>query len=190
MSGMRLRTFLFLTLPALFLVETTAHTALAQAFDPANERHAFSSQLVETYGPQLVAVLVILVGAVLGRRALAFRAEGPQQLPRWRLAALPMVGFLAQEHLERILQDGQVGWLTTLEPVVLIGVGLQLPCGLLAVWLVRTLLRAAERLGCTLARRGLYGPRPPERLAASASPSLRLSVLASRHAGRAPPFPA
>src|ERR1051325_10151001 len=98
---MRARTFLFLTLPALFLVETTAHTALTQAFDPANERHALSSPLVASYGPQLVAVLVILAGAVLGRHALAFRAEGRQPLPRWRLAALPMVGFLAQEHLER-----------------------------------------------------------------------------------------
>lgn len=145
---------------------------------------------METCGPQLVAVLVILAGTILGRRALAFRAEGRQPL---RAGGSPRCRWWDSSRRStsaRILQDGQVGWLTTLEPVVLIGVGLQLPCGLLAVWLVRTLLRAAERLGCTLARRGLHGPRPPERLAASASPSLRLSALASRHAGRAPPFPA
>src|ERR1044072_1341204 len=159
---MRARTFLFLTLPALFLVETTAHTALTQAFDPATARHAPSPQSGPSYGPQPVAVRVTLAGAVRGRHALAFRAEGRQPLPRWRLAALPMVGFLAQEHLERIVQYDQVGWLTTLEPVVLIGVGLQLPCGLLAVWLVRTLLRAAERLGCTLTRRGSLGQNQPE----------------------------
>jgi hypothetical protein len=188
---MRARTFWFLTLPALFVAETLAHTLVARALDPANERHALSSRVVEAYGPQLVAVAVLLAGAILGRRVLAsFRAEGPQPLPGWRLAALPVLGFLVQEHLERVLQDDQVGLLTTLEPAVLIGIGLQLPCGLLAVWLVRTLLRAAEQLGCTLAGRSVRGARPPERLGASAPLTLRLSVLASRHAGRAPPFPA
>jgi hypothetical protein len=188
---MRARTFWFLTLPTLFVAETAAHTIVARVFDPANERHALSSQVFETYGPQLVAVVVLLAGAILGRRALAsFRAEAPQRLPGWRLAALPVLGFLVQEHLERLLQDDQVSWLTTLEPTVLIGVGLQVPCGLLALWLVRTLLRAAEQLGVTLARRSVHGAPPPHRLRASAALALRPCVLASRHAGRAPPLAA
>ena len=188
---MRARTFWFLTLPALFVAETAAHTIVARSLDPANERHALSSHVVEAYGPQLVAVAVLLAGAILGRRVLAsFRAEGPQPLPSWRLAALPVVGFLVQEHLERVLQDDQVGWLTTLEPAVLVGVGLQVPCGLLAVWLVRTLLRVAHQLGCTLAGRSVREARPPKQLGASPPPPLRLSVLASSHAGRAPPLAA
>jgi hypothetical protein len=187
---MRARTFWFLTLPALFVAETTGHTLMARTLDPANERHGLTSHVLEAYAPQLVAVTLLLAGAILGRRALAsFRAEGPQPLPGWRLAAIPALGFLAQEHLERVLQDDQVGWLTTLEPAVLIGLGLQLPCGLLAIWLVRTLLRAAEQLGWMLARLSADGARGPVLLGVgefTASP-LRLSVLASRHAGRAPP---
>jgi hypothetical protein len=189
---MRARTFWFLTLPALFVAETTAHTLMARAVDPANERHGLTSRVLDAYAPQLLAISLLLAAAILGRRVLAsFRAEGPQPLPGWRLAAVPAAGFLAQEHVERALQDDQVGWLTTLEPLVLLGVGLQIPLGLFAIWLVRTLLRAAEQLGCTLARRGAGPTGRAARLGASRRvPSPRLSVLASRHAGRAPPLPA
>jgi len=190
---MRARTFWFLTLPALFVAETTAHTLMARALDPANERHGLTSRVLEAYAPQLLAVSLLLAAAILGRRVLAsFRAEGPQPLPGWRLAAIPAVGFLLQEHLERLLQDDQVGWLTTLEPAVLIGLGLQVPFGLFAIWLVRTLLRAAEQLGWTLARRGASLARRAGWVGAGARnvPPPRLSVLASRHAGRAPPLPA
>jgi hypothetical protein len=188
---MRARTFWFLTLPALFVAETTAHTLMARALDPANERHGLTSRVLEAYAPQLLAVSLLLAAAILGRRVLAsFRAEGPQPLPGWRLAAIPAVGFLLQEHLERLLQDDQVGWLTTLEPAVLIGLGLQVPFGLFAIWLVRTLLRAAEQLGWTLARRGASLARRAGWVGAGPRnvPPPRLSVLASRHAGRAPPL--
>src|SRR5690348_14893469 len=83
---MRSRTFWFLTLPTLFVAETTAHTVVARALDPANARHGLTSHLAEAYGPQLVAVAVLLAGALLGRRVIAsFRADGPQPLPDWRL---------------------------------------------------------------------------------------------------------
>ena len=187
-----MRTFWFLTLPTLFVAETTAHTLMARALDPANERHGLTSRVLDAYAPQLLAISLLIAAAILGRRVLAsFRAEGPQPLPSWRLAAVPAAGFLAQEHVERVLQDDQVGWLTTLEPAVLIGVGLQIPLGLFAIWLVRTLLRAAEQLGWTLARSGAGLTGRAARLGASRHvPSPRLSVLASRHAGRAPPLPA
>lgn len=190
---MRSRTFWFLTLPALFVAETAGHTLMARVLDPANERHGLTSRVLEAYAPQLLAISLVLAAAILGRRVLAsFRAEGPHPLPGWRLAAVPAAGFLAQEHVERVLQDDQVGWLTTLEPTVLIGLGLQVPFGLFAIWLVRTLLRAADQLGWTLARRGAALARRAARLGAGARhvPPPRLSVLASRHAGRAPPLSA
>ena len=76
-----------------------------------------------------------------------------------------------------------------LDPAVLVGLALQLPCGVLAVWLVRTLLRAADQLGLTLARRAARPARPAHRvrLRPLAVAPLRLPVLASQQAGRAPP---
>ena len=148
------------------------------------------SNVLEDFALPFVAFAVLLAAAILGRRVLAsFRAEGPQPLPSWRLAALPALGFLFQEYAEQLVHDGRFAWLTALEPLVLIGVALQLALGLLAIWLVRTLLRAAEQLGSTLARRGPRSTRQPQRLRVRPfhAPEPRLPVLASQQAGRAPP---
>jgi hypothetical protein len=89
MSGMRTRTFWLLTLPALFVAETAAHTVVARVLDPHEGRHGLLAGALESYGLPLLALGVLLAGAMLGRRVLAsFRAEGPQSLPGWRLAAL------------------------------------------------------------------------------------------------------
>jgi hypothetical protein len=190
---MRARTLWCLTLPALLVAETAGHTFLARAFDRGDGRHGLLSHELEAYGPPLLAISLLLAGAILWRRVLAsFRAEGPQSLPAWRLAALPALGFLVQEHVERLVVDDRLDWLTVLEPAVLIGVALQLPCGLVAVWLVRTLLRAAEHLGYTLAHRGARTVRRPQlfRLRPLETSAPRLPVLASQQAGRAPPVAA
>jgi hypothetical protein len=187
---MRARTLWCLTLPALLVAETAGHTFLARAFDRGDARHGLLSHALAAYGPPLLAISALLAGAILWRRVLAsFRAEGPQPLPAWRLAALPAFGFLVQEHVERLVIDDRLDWLTVLEPAVLIGVALQLPCGLAAIWLVRTLLRAAEQLGSTLAHRAARAPRRPQlfRLRPLEISAPRLPVLASQQAGRAPP---
>jgi hypothetical protein len=66
---------------------------------------------------------------------------------------------------------------------------LQLIWGVLAIWLARALLRAAEQLGYTLAGRGPHPGRPTPglRVRPFHAPELRLPVLASQQAGRAPP---
>ena len=187
---MRARTFWFLTLPALFVAETAGHTLVAELVDPHDARHRLFSNVLEDYALPFIAAVVLLAAAILGRRVLAsFRAEGPQVLPSWRLAALPAVGFLFQEYVEQLVHDGWIDWLTALEPLVLAGVALQLVWGVLAIWLVRTLLRAAEQLGWTLARRGPHSARQPQRLRVRPfhAPEPRLPVLASQQAGRAPP---
>ena len=187
---MRARTFWFLTLPALFVAETAGHTLVAGAIDPRDPRHRVLSNVVEDLTVPFVAVVVLLAAAILGRRVLAsFRAEGSQPLPSWRLAALPALGFLAQEYAEQLAHDGRFAALTALEPMVLIGVALQLGLGLPAIWLVRTLLRAAEQLGCSLAARRPRWARPTQRLHVRPfhTPKPRLPVLASQQAGRAPP---
>ena len=85
---MRARTFWFLTLPALFVAETAGHTLVAGAIDPRDARHRMLSNVLEDFALPFVALVVLLAAAILGRRVLAsFRAEGPQLLPSWRLAA-------------------------------------------------------------------------------------------------------
>ena len=187
---MRARTFWFLTLPALFVAETAGHTLLTGAIDPRDARHRVLSNVLEDFALPFVALVVLLAAAILGRRVLAsFRAEGPQPLPSWRLAALPALGFLFQEHAEQLVHDGRFAALTALEPMVLIGVALQLGLGLPAIWLVRTLLRAAEQLGSTLARPSPRWARRTHRLRVRPfhAHKPRPPVLASQHAGRAPP---
>jgi hypothetical protein len=91
---------------------------------------------------------------------------------------------------EPLAQVGDLGSVLTAEPALLAGLALQLPAGLIALWLIRALLRVALGLG----------PAPGSRQAARlllartsfafASSPFRPAVLASRHAGRAPPLPA
>jgi hypothetical protein len=190
---MRARTVWLLSLPLLLLSETFGHALAARMFDPGATRHALLLRATvdyREYAHAVVAAMLVLVGAVLVRRALAsFHRTGPQPLPSWRLAAIPALVFLVQEHLEPLVQDGGIDWFIAAEPAVLVGVPLQIPFGLCALWLARALLRAADQIGCALARRLSSRARCPTTSCHSlfhASP-LRLRVLASRHAGRAPP---
>jgi hypothetical protein len=184
------RTFWFLTLPALLLAETAGHTFTARVLDSGDRRHGLLSHALDAYGPSLLVLAVLLAGAILWRRVLAsLRAERRHPLPTWRLAALPAAGFLVQEHVEQLVRDERPVWLTAVEPVVLTGIAIQLLLGLVAIWLVRTLLRAAEQLGCTLARRGARAARRPQSLCVNPLEAFapRLPALASQQAGRAPP---
>jgi hypothetical protein len=193
---MRTRTVWLLTLPFLLLSETFGHTVVARTLDSGASHHRLVLHLSGgylEYALAAIAVLLVLVSAILVRRALASsRAQGPRPLPSWKLAVLPSLAFLLQEQVERLVQGGGADWLTFAEPVVLAGLLPQLLCGLLALSLVRTLLRAADELGCALARRSARAARRrparhlPRPVQASALP-LPLPVLASRHAGRAPP---
>ena len=102
----------------------------------------------------------------------------------------PSAAFLAQEHLESFAHNGEIGWLTSFEPAVVLGALAQLPFGMLALWLVRTLLRAADELGRALSRR--TEPRVRDRPALQLCQGrqdfpLRLLALVRGLAERAPP---
>jgi hypothetical protein len=99
---------------------------------------------------------------------------------------------LVHEHLERLVQGGDLGSVLAAEPAVLAGLLLQVPCGLIALWLMRAVLRTADDLAVILARRPAHALRL---LVATlgfsfTSSTLRTTALASRHAGRAPPLAA
>ena len=97
---------------------------------------------------------------------------------------IPTAALVVQEQFERLAQGGDVASVLATEPLLLAGLLLQVPCGLIAFWLVRALLRTA------LTRRSAQGAPPPLARASLAflSSPLRPAALASRHAGRAPPL--
>jgi hypothetical protein len=102
---------------------------------------------------------------------------------------IPTAALIVQEQFERLAQGGDVASVLATEPLLLAGLLMQVPCGLIAVWLFRALLRTA--LWPALARRSGQGAPPLVRanLAFASSP-FRPAALASRHAGRAPPLAA
>jgi hypothetical protein len=179
----KVRPVWLLTLPILLLGETAGHAIMSRLLDPGEPRHGlFDLAAVAS------TLAALSVAALVWRAATSVRSE-PQPLPSWRLAAVPAAAFLVQEHLESFVSDGHAGWLTAADPAVLTGLVLQLAVGAAVLWLARSLLRAADQLGWLLARRAARAGRARARTTAwpfEAAPS-RLSVLASRQAGRAPP---
>jgi hypothetical protein len=177
----KVRPVWLLTLPILLLGETAGHALVARVLDSGDSRH----DLFDLAG--LATALAALSLATLAWRAATSVRAQSQPLPSWRLAAVPALAFLVQEHVERFVHEGD-GWLTAAEPVVVAGAALQLAIGAAVLWLARSLLRAADSIGLLLARRRARPGRAVLRRGwpLEAVPS-RLSVLASRQAGRAPP---
>jgi hypothetical protein len=194
MQMMRTRAVWMLTLPMLVLGETVGHAFFARLFDPHGERHMLLARAARDYLEYVQAagaICLALAATGLARRAVAaFRGRAAGSFPSWRLAAVPSLAFLAQEHLERFFHNGEIGWLTVGEPAVMLGAVVQLPCGLLALWLVRTLLRAADELGHALSRRAerRVSQRPALEICHGRQDDpLRLLALARGLAERAPP---
>ncbi len=156
------------------LLEKTGHDYLAQA------------PLVAA----ICAVLLLLafVGAV--RRGARRSAVG--RLSILPFAISPLLVFVVQEHLERLIHDGSFPLTAVLEPTFPLGLALELPFGILAFLVARALLSIAGRLG-----RALRGSQPAPSLAApprdvsSPTPTValsRLAPLAVSLGGRAPPL--
>jgi hypothetical protein len=183
------------TLPVLVVGELAGHSLAYRlaAPDPA-ARVALLERTGHSYLPVLHPVvglcLGLLAAALAGRLVAGWRGGPREAAPSWWFALLPASVFLVQEHLERLVHTGHVVWSTSTEPAVLIGVALQLPCGLLAIWLVRSLLRLAHSAGQAFAAAG--GPRPrllPLLLTVPAAEvfAARLVALARGAAERGPP---
>jgi hypothetical protein len=137
------------------------------------------------HAPLAVAALLVLAAATLLARTLEHRPPG-RTLPAWLFGVVPLLGFAVQEHLERLFHGVDVPWATAAEPVFLLGIVLQLPFGLAAALIARTLHGAGESLAAEPERR-----RPRRTLVLQALPRaadlVPVPVLAHRQAGRAPP---
>jgi hypothetical protein len=168
----------------------TAHALSYMLFVPAPERGRMLAQTGHGYfrvsDLLILCMTVTLAGlalSVIGGKAR--RAPGP-----WALALVPPVGFVIQEHVERLAVSGVFPAHLVVEPRFLLGLLLQIPFALAALVCARILLRAARGLV-----RGLAGRRPVgaavEWLGATrpAFPDLpRRPVLAAGYSERGPPL--
>jgi hypothetical protein len=168
----------------------TAHVLSYMLAVPAGERGQMLAQTGHGYFRAadlfILCVTITLAGlalCLLGGKSL--RAPSPGTL-----ALLPPVGFVVQEHIERLASSGAFPTHLIAEPRFLLGLLLQIPfalAALLCAHLLVTFARAlARRLGGTerpklvsveLSRPAMVNRRRP-----------RLSVLALGRGERAPPL--
>lgn len=85
------------------------------------------------------------------------RERRPACAPLWIFGLVPPLGFVVQEHVERLLQTGAFPYAAVLEPTFVVGIVLQVPIALLAYFVARALLAVADALARTLG--GLERPR-------------------------------
>jgi hypothetical protein len=142
------------------------------------------------YAPTIVAVcLALALTALVLRVSASFRGV-PRTAPPAAFAALPLLAFTLQEHLERFVHSSEVPWTAALEPTFAIGIAVQLPFAFAALLVAEVLDSLAHAVGAALAtttppRLSLQlQPAPP----VAAVPVPRLAVLARGYSGRAPPF--
>jgi len=128
------------------------------------------------------------VVAAIARLLLGRRCRRGVELSPWLFFILPPLAFAAQEFAERLLRAEVFPFHAALEPRFLLGLLLQLPFGLLALLVARTLLRVVKRLVRALT--GSWTPRL--RATVSWSPRQafdlpRIPALALGHPQRGPP---
>jgi hypothetical protein len=109
-----------------------------------------------SYAPLVAGLGVAAVVVALAQHA---RGGATARLRAWPFALLPLLTFVLQEHLERLLHSGTaVG--VVFEPSFIRGAALQLPFGLVAYLIARALLRVAERIGAALSAPPTLRPLP------------------------------
>lgn len=194
---MRRRSTVVAAVAALLGLETVGHWLAYLLAEPDGRDRSALLQATGhgylEYLSELVAIVFAIgVLALIGRVAETARGGQPGRLPSWRLAALPAFAFLIQEQLERTIHDDALGPVVIGERPVLIGLALQVPCGFVAIWLIRALLRCADVVGAAIA-----GPRPAgARILLIDCPGVdvaapaRRVLLADCAAERGPPLPA
>jgi hypothetical protein len=165
-----------------------AHGTAYRIAEPHDERR---EHLLEQTGhgyvdPALAASLcaaLVIVGFAGRMLAGAHRGDRP---PLWLFALAPPVGFTLQEHAERMLHDGT--FLVSLGPAFFVGLLLQLPFALVALFAARALLAAAGALARRLGSPPRLKPAHHARFALAGASSLPCAPpLVGARGQRAPP---
>ena len=192
----RLLLALLLTLPTIVGGSLLAHAAGYALAEPdsalraetlARSGHAYLDQ------PVLVLLVLLVVFAVGGLLCVdaELRGRGGRHIATWPFSLVAPAGFVVQEHLERLLHTGSLPLDLCTRPEFLLGLALQLPFALFAMWVARLLLRSTKEAVAALGLRRVRLVTPlPAPIAALSSPAAALprsAALASCAAGRAPP---
>ena len=182
-----------LAMPLMTAGSLAAHSLAYRIVEPgAGSRR----ELLDATGHGYLAAVPLLSGALFALVAAAaacyvVRATRGRSTksPSWPLMLVPPLGFAIQEHVERFLVGAGDASFAALEPTFLVGLALQAPFALVALFAARRLARVATELGKSLA-----APRPlPSRVGGSRSPRpvdaplIRHDVLALGYAERGPP---
>jgi hypothetical protein len=185
-----------LALPLIVVGSQVAHgLAYWWAYPFADVRLA----ILEHTGHGYLAYLPILIAFLGGLELLVLlvmvvdrcRGNVGRDLPPWVFLWLPVVGFVLQEHLERLLASGVFPWWAVEQPTFWRGLVLQVPLGVAAYVIARFLRRAVEAVADIVVRRREARARPASgergfRWSPGVAP-LRATPLAVGAAGRAPP---
>ena len=173
----------------------TAHEVAYRLAVPDPHSHAYAmretghSYLTE-YGSLALALCAALaVFALAGLVIRSLRGTPEVRASLTVFAVLPPLGFVLQEHLERLLAFGSVPADILLEPVFFVGLLLQLPFALAALALASALLSAADTLARALKRPPLLlAPAGATPVRPSGLDQPRLATLALGYGQRAPPL--
>jgi hypothetical protein len=144
------------------------------------------------HAPALLAALAVgAVGVLLLRVAAAARRRRSSGVNPAGLVCLPVAGFAVQEHVERLVHTGALPLATVAEPTFVIGLALQLPFALAALFVARVAVRAADGLGANiaLARHRARADAPAAFAWPRRDRDPRYPRLARWSTGRAPPLP-
>jgi hypothetical protein len=183
-----------LTIPLLGASSLLAHSLAYRIAIPDPQERATvyeeTGHFYLEYAPFFLGVCVAVL--VVGVLARALRGGSGVRLSPWPFTLLPFLVFAVQEHSERFIHTGDFPLDVALALTFLVGIALQLPCGIVAYAIARYLLRLADSLGQLL---GASEPRLSFRTIALLPPPdsgtalPRLPALALCAAGRAPPGP-
>jgi hypothetical protein len=172
---------------ALSAVDPSTHAA---AHHTGHAGRMTAAQFVFS-APFLYACIAVLALALVFRVGLSFAGHGAARMSALPFAVVPALGFFAHQHFEQLSSTGSISLAALTAPAFLLGLMLQIPFGIVAFFVVRFLLRFADRLGVTLAelrkaRRAIPAIRRPRQSLAAHTP--RLAALAHLAAPRAPPL--
>lgn len=186
-----------LVLPAIVVGSQLAHDAAYWwAYPQATLRLSVLSRSGHGYLAYAPAVLAFLAAvelvAFVALVADRVRGRSDRTLPAWVFLVVPEVGFVLQEHLERLLATGVFPWWAALEPSFWRGLVLQVPLGIAAFAAASVLLRTASAVADAIVAHR-HGPRtalrPPCRSRRPRSVCLpRVAPLAGSAADRGPPL--
>ena len=127
-----------------------AHVLSYTLLVPKADRGEMLAQTGHSYFHPSDFLVLCAIIVTAGLAIVIFGGSGRQTAKPHLFALLPLLGFVVQEHVERIVSSGAFPAHLVTEPRFLLGLVLQVPFALLALACATFLLSAADRLARAL----------------------------------------